>query len=233
MKRLDLWSHEIRRAGPTALLGPPALVVLAVLLAAFGTRIGSREGNTARFLVAFVEMGIPLLTGLLAASLVGRDRAVELRLALPSAYRATLLRRLAVTVGWAGVCALAISALLTAGGWWERLPLSPGGVAGQLAWLSPTLWLTALGLLAYAASRTTVAATATVALVWVVEQALSEALRDNPASRWLYLFATTRGVADGDWLPNRLVLLATALPLAVAAWFLLGDVERFLGGEDE
>ncbi|WP_406318779.1 hypothetical protein OHA77_15315 [Streptosporangium sp. NBC_01639] len=233
MRPLGLWSHEIRRAGPTALLAPPVLVLLIALLAGFGTRLGSREGNTAWFLMTAMETGVPLVAGLAAASLVGRDRAVELQLTLPTGYRSTLLRRLVVTVGWTALCALAASALLIATGWWEVLPGAPGGLTGQLTWLSPTLWLAALGLLAAVALRNTAAATSLIAFLWVLEQVLSSAMQESTAPRLLHLFATTRGTAPGDWLPNRLTLLATALLLAAAAWPLLGNAERILGGETE
>ncbi|WP_031161010.1 hypothetical protein [Streptosporangium roseum] len=233
MKPLDLWSHEIRRAGLSALLAPPALVVLMALLAAFGARLGSREGNTAWFLLGAVETGIPLVAGTATASLIGRDRAVELQFTLPTGYRSTLLRRLAVTVGWAGLCALAASALLIATGWWDLMPGVPGGLTGQLTWLSPLLWLSALGLLAAVAFRSASAATAVVGAVWVFGQVFHGVLQANPVSRPLALFATTYGTPPGEWLPNRLTLLSTAVLLLAAAWPLLGDAERTLGGETE
>ncbi|ACZ84168.1 hypothetical protein [Streptosporangium roseum] len=233
MKPLDLWSHEIRRAGPAAMLAPPALVVLIALLAAFGTRLGSREGNTAWFLLGAVETGIPLLTGTAAASLIGRDRAVELQLTLPTGYRSTLLRRLAVTAGWSCLCALAASALLTVTGWWDLMPGVPGGLTGQLTWLSPMLWLSALGLLAAVALRSASAAAAVVGAVWVFGQVFHGVLQANPVSRSLALFATTYGTPPGEWLPNRLTLLSTAPLFLAAAWLLLGAAERTLGGETE
>ncbi|MEV6863196.1 hypothetical protein AB0M44_19605 [Streptosporangium subroseum] len=233
MKSLDLWSHEIRRAGPAALLAPPVLVLLIVLLAAFGTRLGSREGNTAWFLLGAVETGIPLVAGIAAASLIGRDRAVEPLLTLPGGYRPILLRRLVVTVGWAALCALAASVLLIATGWWELIPGAPGGLTGQLTWLSPLLWLSALGLLAAVTLRSAAAATSVVASVWVFEQVFSGVLRESAVPRLLYLFPTTRWGAAVEWLPNRLTLLSTALLLVAAAWPLLGDAERTLGGETE
>ena len=51
--------------------------------------------------------------------------------------------------------------------------------------------------------------------------------------RLLYLFPTTRWGAAAEWLPNRLTLLSTALLLVAAAWPLLGNAERTLGGETE
>ncbi|MCT9932734.1 hypothetical protein N5079_21250 [Planotetraspora sp. A-T 1434] len=238
MTALDLWSHEIRGAGRAALLAPPAFVLATLLLAAFGARLGSRAGTTAWMLLWAVETGIPLIAGLAAASVIGRDRATELQLSLPARYRSTVLRRLAVIAGWAALCALALSSLLIVTGWWDvfaALPAFPLGTAavpaGQLTWLAPAVWLTALGLLAAAVFRSTVAATTTVAVVWVFEQVLSGPLRESAAPRLLYLSATARGAAPGAWLPNRLGLICTALPLLGAAWALLGNTERILGGE--
>lgn len=233
MRSLDLWSHEMKRAGPAALLAPPALVLLVVFLVAFGTRLGSHEGNTARFLMTILETGIPLLAGIAAASLIGRDRAVELQLTLQMGYRSTLLRRLAVMVGWTALCALVVSALLVVTGWWDLLPAASHGLAGQLAWLSPMLWLTALGLLVAAALRSAAAATAIVSFVWLFEQMLAHLFQESLMLRLFHMFATTYGTAPDEWLPNRLTLLATALLLAAAAWPLLGDAERTLGGEVE
>ncbi|GAA0833064.1 hypothetical protein ACFQVD_25290 [Streptosporangium amethystogenes subsp. fukuiense] len=233
MRPLELWSHETRRAGPTALLAPPALLLLILLLALFGTRLGSREGNTAWFLMTMLETGVPLLAGIAAASLIGRDRAVELQLTLPVRYRSTLLRRLAATIGWASCCALVASLLLVVTGWWDLLPVASHGLAGQLAWLSPTLWLAALGLLLAAALRSAAAATAIVSFIWLFEQMLAHLFQEDLMLRLLHMFATTHGTVPGDWLPNRLTLLATAPLLAAAAWPLLGDAERILGGEVE
>jgi hypothetical protein len=233
MRSLDLWSHEIKRAGPAALLAPPALVLLVVFLVAFGAQLGSREGNTAWFLMTILETGVPLLPGIAAASLIGRDHAVELQLTLPRGYRSTLLRRLAVMVGWTALCALVTSALLIVTGWWDLLPAASHGLAGQLAWLSPMLWLTALGLLAAATLRSTAAAAAIISFVWLFEQMLAHLFQENQMLRLLHLFATTHGTVPGDWLPNRLTLLSIAVLLTAAAWPLLGDAERILGGEVE
>ncbi|WP_152990441.1 hypothetical protein [Sphaerimonospora mesophila] len=233
MKPLDLWAHELRRTGPAALAGPPALVLLMALLSMFGAWLGSRESTTAFMLAGALEMAMPLITGMAAASSLGRDHAVELQLTLPVSYRSTVLRRLAVMAGWTGLCAAAGSAVLTLGGWWALVPGAPNGLAVQLVWLAPALWLAALGLLASAAFGSAVAATTTVAFVWITEQVATETLQSVPASRLFYLFATMRGTVPGDWTANRVVLLCTAVPLIAAAWPLLGRPERILGGEKE
>ncbi|GGO71786.1 hypothetical protein [Nonomuraea cavernae] len=229
MKPVDLWRHEARRAGLPALLGPPVLAVLILLLATFGARLGSREENTRWMLMGALEMGVPLLAGVAAATLPGRDPVAELRLAIPHGYRPALLRRLAVTLGCTAACAVVVCAALMASGWWT---FAYGGAAGQLVWLAPALWLAALGFFAAAALRSTAAATSLVAFVWTGEQLFSGALADNPAYRLLHLFATT-SYGSNDWPVNRLFLLATAVPLAFGGWLLLGNTERVLRGEPE
>ncbi|MER6946714.1 hypothetical protein ABT294_22040 [Nonomuraea sp. NPDC000554] len=228
MKPLDLWRYEARRAGLAALLGPPVLAVLTLLLAVFGTRLGSRVENTRWFLMGALEMGVPLLAGVVAASLPGRDPAAEIRLSVAHGYRPALLRRLAVALGCTALCALTVSAALMASGWWT---FEYGGLAGQLVWLAPALWLAAVGFFAAAALRSTAAATSLVGIVWTGEQLIGGTLSDNGTYRLLHLFATTSRLPD--WPVNRLFLLSTALAMVAGAWFLLGNAERVLKGEPE
>ncbi|GAA2871561.1 hypothetical protein GCM10010517_31860 [Streptosporangium fragile] len=232
MRPFDLWSHEIRRAGPGALAAPPVLL-LAITLMIVCNGFGAHEGSAAWMLLVLIEAGAPLVVGIAAASMIGSDRMLELQLTAPTSYRSTLLRRLAVTLGWTGVCTMAGSALVIATGWWDRLGDAPQGLSAQLTWLSPALWMAALGLFASAALRSGVAATTLLAFLWLAEQMFGAALQENPVTRLISLFATTQKITPEDWLPNRLTLLATALLLAAAAWYLLGDTERILGGEKE
>lgn len=51
--------------------------------------------------------------------------------------------------------------------------------------------------------------------------------------RLLYLFATTRGAAPGDWTGNRLALLGTGAALIALALVVLARSERLIGEEDE
>lgn len=225
MKPLDLWRHEARRAGLPALLGPPVLAVLILLLTLFGTRLGARVENTDRFALLALEAGIPLLAGVAAAALPG-DPLSELRLTVPRGYRAAVLRRLAVMLGVAALSALTVSVVLMATGrWW----FGHTGPTGQLLWLSPMLWLATLGLLTAAALRGTAAATSVVGAVWTVE--LGGLLSGHG---WHRFFTTSAWPADpAGWPVSRLVLLSTAVPLAVGAWLLLGNAERVLGGDPE
>jgi len=225
MRPIDLWRYEVRRAGWTALLTPPVALAALVLLALL-------DGGSAtdRSLVLALEMALPLAAGVGAASLIGHDPAVELQLTVPTGYRSTLLRRLAVTLGWTALLAVLVVAGLVVTGRW---PADHGPLPGQLVWLAPTLCLAGLGLLAGAAFRRPAAATGLVATVWIVEQIFADPVQDHTWSRLLYLFATTRGTVPADWTANRLTLLAAAVAFGGVAWALLGRAERLLHGEAE
>ncbi|MFI6600605.1 hypothetical protein ACIBHX_30540 [Nonomuraea sp. NPDC050536] len=213
MRPIALWWHEARRAGLGALLGPPVLA--APLLLGIGP-----------FPMAVLEAGFPLLAGVAAAMVPGRDPAAEVRLAIPRAYRLAMLRRLAVVVGCAGACSAAVTAALMLTGRWT---FAYGGPAGHLVWLAPALWLAAFGFCCAVVLRGTVAATSLVGFVWA-----GELLGGRSLAGELRLFAGPFPEADLAWWPaNRAILLGTAVLLCAVAWIRLGDSERVLGGEPE
>jgi hypothetical protein len=231
MAPLVLWRHEIRRAGWAALLTPPVCAALVALLAVLQAANPGNEVLAARTLHAVLEQGIPLAVGVVAGSLIGRDPATELQLTVFRDYRGTLLRRLSLTLTWAGLIAVGTTVALKATGWWDRWPTAPAPVLGQLTWLAPTLWLAGLGFLAGAVLRSPAAAGGLVAGVWIAEQILANTMAGHPWTRSLNLFATTRGTGQ-DWLTNRLVLLGTGVALFVAAWVVLARTERLIKEQD-
>jgi hypothetical protein len=222
MRPLSLWCHEVRRAGWAALLTPPVLAVLVLGIAIDGAvRLDQPSRDTARILQSLLEMALPLAAGVGAGSLVGRDAAIELQLTMPTAYRATIVRRLVVTAGWVTAIALAAGAAMVASGWWHRWPAAQSALAGQLTWLAPTVFLAGLGLLVGALSSSPALATSVVAAVWVFQQAAAVPMQENRWTRPFYLFATTRGAADQDWAGNRLALLAAGAAMTLIGWLLL------------
>ncbi|MDQ7904393.1 hypothetical protein RB614_07635 [Phytohabitans sp. ZYX-F-186] len=225
MRPTDLWRYEVRRAGWAALLTPPVATAALLLLALL-----DGGDDTDRTLLAALEMVLPLAAGVGAASLVGRDPAVELQLTVPTSYRSTLLRRLAVTLGWAALLAVLVAGILLATG---GMPQERGALSGQLVWLAPTVWLGGLGFLAGAAFRSPAAAGGLVTTWWIVQQVFPGLLQGRDWSRTLYLFETTRGAVPEGWAANRLTLVATALVLAGLGWALLGRAERLLREEAE
>ncbi|HWD46299.1 MAG TPA: hypothetical protein VHM23_21770 [Actinomycetota bacterium] len=234
MRPVSLWRHEVYRAGWTALLTPLAAAVGLGLVAADGAiRLDQPSRGTALVFHSLLELALPLAAGMGAANLVGRDPVVELQLTLPTAYRATILRRLVVTAGWVAVIALATATFMVASGWWHRWPEAHPALAGQLSWLAPTLCLSGLGLLAGAVSGSPAVASTVVASLWVFEYAAAGLLEEHRWSRLLYLFATTRGTVAQDWAANRLTLLAAGAAMTAAGWLILRHPSRLLTKEAE
>jgi hypothetical protein len=229
--RWDLWRYEARRAGRATLLAP--LLVTAAMAGGGALAARSSGSDTVPHTLLFaLEMAIPLIAGVSAASLVGRDPAVELQLTLPTPYRGTLLRRCVAIVAASCVLAIGVSGALMASGWWARWPRTHGILLGQLTWAAPVCSLAGLGLLAGAVLRAPAAAATVVAAPWLIEQLLPDQVQAHHWSRLLYLFATTQG-RDADWTANRFTLLATSMLLIAGAWLLLGRGERLLFGESE
>jgi len=231
VRPLTLWQYEARRAGWAALLGPPIAVAAGVAAALANPQPG--DTSTARILLGALEMAIPLTAGVTSASLVGRDPAVELQLTAPMPYRATLLRRLAVTLLWTATVAAVMAVVLIATGWWERWPANHGAFAGQLTWLAPTLGLSGVGFIAGAVFRSPATAGALVTTLWAFQQFFAGLAQQHRPGRLLYLFATTRGAVPGDWAANRLTLLGAGAALIAVALVVLGRSERLLREDDE
>ncbi len=231
MRPLTLWRYEARRAGWAALLGPPIAVALGVTAALANPQPG--DTTTARILLGALEMAIPLAAGVACASLIGRDPAVELQLTASTSYRVTLLRRMAVTLGWTAAVAALTAAVLIATGWWARWPANHGAYAGQLTWVAPTLGLSGVGFAAGAVFRSPAAAGALVSTLWAVQQFFADLAQQHLPGRLLYLFATTRGAVPGDWTANRLALLGAGTALIAFALVVLGRSERLIAQEDE
>jgi hypothetical protein len=231
VRSLTLWRYEARRAGWAALLGPPIVAPFAIV--AVLAYPPSNDTDTARILLGILEMGVPLAVGVGCASLVGRDPATEIQLTVPTPYRFTLLRRLALTLGSGAVVAAVAAVVLIATGWWERWPANHGSLAGQLTWLAPVLGLGALGFAAGAVFRGPAAAGAVVTSLWTLQQVFAEAAQEHYAGRLFYLFATTRGAVADDWTANRLTLLGASAALVALAAVLLGRSERLIGEGDQ
>jgi hypothetical protein len=172
---------------------------------------------------------LPLAAGVGAASLVGRDPAVETQLSMPTPYRSTLLRRLAVTMVWPGLLALAGSVVLLAAGWW---PKAHAGAASVLVWAAPLSFLAALGALLAVWLRSAAAASGLVAGLWLVELIFGPLFAKTPVLRELYLFPSTGLHGTLDWTINRSLLLVTAAVLLVGLAALLTRPYRLLSEEN-
>lgn len=196
------------------------------------TLTGSEKAQIARLGGAGLEMGLPLAAGLAAATTVVNDPAVAIQLALPTHYRTTVLRRLALSVGWTAIVALASASALRITGLWQ-LGVPESFVVGQLIWLAPLLWMVALGAVLALLLRSRTAASAVLGGLWLAENVFAQIITSVDLTRAFFLFATTYTPGADYWLDNRLFLIGSSLVLAFGMVLALRDGEYLLTGSDE
>lgn len=226
---VDRWGYEGRRLGPMGLAMPPLVLALFVGGAGLMAAGGEPSRRIGRLLVAGLELGLPLAAGFVAATLVSHDVAVEVQLTLPTRYRATLIRRLALLTGWTGAIAVAASVAMLAGGLW----VVPGSfLLGQLAWFAPLVWFVAVGAALALLFRGRAASAGILAGVWVVQNLFAGIFAEARWGQPWFLFATTHVPGADFWLANRLALIGAAGLLVCGAWWLLhGEEALLMGGE--
>lgn len=217
------------RVGRPALGGPAAIAIGFIVLSLGLTAGGTATSQSDRILVGLLEAGLPLAAGVSAASLIGRDTALELQLSLPVAYRTTLLRRMVIAVGWPAGLAFGLAVILAVAGRW---PSTHAPLAGQLIWLAPLLWLAALGLTLAVMARSGAIAGTVISALWLCEELFAGVFAQHDLLRSLYLFATSRLSATDGWVANRITLVLSATGMLLLAWLVLARPERLLTAED-
>jgi len=131
--------YEARALGVMALVVPVLVALLCGGLAGLMALAHARAGPIATLLSGSLEIVFPLAAGIVAASVVGHEAALEVQLTLPTPYRATVLRRLVLLLGWTACVALTMVGALAALGLWRvRQPFA----VGQFVWLAPLLLAT-------------------------------------------------------------------------------------------
>ncbi|GIF62918.1 hypothetical protein Ais01nite_09530 [Asanoa ishikariensis] len=226
--RLTIWLHEARRAGPAALLAPPAALLFAAAIAIFIRATDGSRDQAQTLLLAGLEAITPLAVAMVALTIVTRENCRELHLSLPTPHLATIGRRLGVLGAVTAVLCLAHTAAVAVAGY----RTGPGGVASLLVWAAPTLWLAGFAALVATVTRSAVLASSAVALVWIGEQVWASVFVGSPLLRPLFLFFTSR-VGDGPgWAANRVGLLAGGLLLLTVTAAVLSRPERLLSEED-
>jgi hypothetical protein len=228
--------YEVRWIGSSGLV-TPALILAAV--AGVGLLMdlnGAGRERVSQLLATAPEWGLPLAAGVIASSVVAREPTVDLHLTLETRYRTTVVRRLAVLVGWTALASFAWCAVLWAAGLWQSWV--PGSfLLGQLSWLAPLLWFVSLGSLLALVLRSRAAGGAILGGLWTAEHLFGGLMILNDGLSRFFLFATTytQALKMGPdwWLENRLVLLVSALAMALCVVALLGRTEALAAGGDE
>lgn len=132
MTTTALWAQETRRAGPAA-LGLPILTAAAVAAVSVLVHAHTDGATAGPTMVKLVADLFPVTAGLAAAAVLGRESALELQLTVPTAYRATVARRLAVLAVVVLAGAIGCLSVVGAEGQWTHPAQGPVAVLIPLA----------------------------------------------------------------------------------------------------
>jgi hypothetical protein len=235
---VDRFRYELRLLGWRVLLTP---ILVALCLGIFAVILQVVDTEIKRFFTASLEIILPLVVGLLAATVTTDDPAVELQLTMPRTYATTIMRRLLITLLWSMLITLLFSSLLALLDLWSlpqqisTLAKPSQLVAGQLIWLPTLLWFGAFGFVMAQLTRSRATSIVLLSAIWLFSMFLFGLPLDFPAwvKKALYLFPSTLSPQIDYWLTNRVVVLLTALILLPLGWLLLRSTEGLLKTANE
>ncbi len=110
--------YELRRLGRIGLMMPVLVALGFVGIAVAMALTGAEMEQVARRLTSGLEIALPLIPGLAAAFVVADEPALDLQLTVLTRYRTTVLRRLALLVGWTALVAVLWASVLYLLGLW-------------------------------------------------------------------------------------------------------------------
>lgn len=199
-----------------------ALWALFVLLA-FSFRDDSRGAQMGTAFLGFI---MPLIGGVLAASAIVDDPALELQLTAPKRAWQVLSERLALMLAIAVVVAVTYQLVLTALG----IDISNLGdpMHRQLAWLVPTLSTMALASLAALLFVQGTFGAMLVGVVWMIQLLLRGWFPTHPIAKHVYWFMGADNPGHPDLAANQVCLLLLAGVFVVLASLLLDKEERYI-----
>ena len=175
---------------------------------------------------AFLAIVLPLMAGILAASCVLDDPALELQLAAPRRARRMLLERLAMLAGILAAAALSYQVVMAAVG----IDLAAYGdlARRQILWLVPLACMLGLGSVAGLGAAQSTAGVLAVGVVWILQVLAHGPIMASAWARYLFLF-TGFYEPGGAWLAaNDLCLAALSVLFTALAWRALENQERYL-----
>ncbi len=229
--QLERLRYEIRITGvflfTLPLLFAASMAALAELL-----QIGHVNQTFINYvLIASLEACLPLITGIVAATVATQDPAIELQLTVPLPYRITAFSRLTLMLIWTALIALlstlALHSIIPA--------LFPTSLAQeQLIWSAPMLWFTAIGAILALLMRNRTTSSAILGCLWVMQLVFHGYFLATGWTRPWFLFTTLYTPTASFWLSNRIELILTALGVFIATWLYLHNNEwRFFGEDDK
>lgn len=195
---------------------------------------GSSE--ISQVLTASIEMVLPLAAGLLTATIVSYDTAIELQMTMPKTYRMTAFVRLSLIIVWTSCLALFSSVFVYHLRFWrvpsqvETWNVLPQFLVGQLTWIAPLFWFVASGFTLALLIRSRSASSALLGSIWMIEAIFYGYFAIIDWLKPLFLFPTTLAPDISFWLSNRIELLITACVLLLLDWFMLRNTEMLLQG---
>lgn len=224
--------YEMRRVGKAGLVLPVVVMLGVVGIAVAMALTGSGPDLVALRLTSGLEYYLPFVAGLAVAFVVSDEPALDLHLTLETRYPTTVLRRLALVVGWSVAVAILWASTLRVLG---MFAWSGPFLVLQLGWLAPLLWYVSLGVLLSLQLRSRVASGAILAGVWLAATSLGGLLTNNDFLSLFSLSMTTYGLPFlgwETWLNNRIVLIAMSLAMALWSVRVLRNNETLVRGGD-
>jgi len=174
MSQDRIW-YELRIMGRWVILIPPLIILTFVLLGGILTIMQVDHLRISQVLTASLEMGLPLAAGLLTATIVSYDTAIELQMTMPKTYRITAFVRLSLIIVWISCIALFSSVLVYHLRFWrvpsqvETWKVLPQFLIGQLTWIAPLFWLVGVGFSLVLFIRSRSASSALLGGIWMIE----------------------------------------------------------------
>lgn len=126
-------------------------------------------------LTASLEMVLPLVAGILTATITSHDAAVALQLTMLKTYRVTAFVRLGMVIAWTSCIAVCSSVFIYHLRFWRvssevaTWKVLPQFLIGQLTWIAPLLWFVALGFCLALLIRSRSASSALLGGIWIIE----------------------------------------------------------------
>jgi hypothetical protein len=232
----DRFWYELRITGKWVIVIPLLIMLSFAFLAALLTIMRVSHLRISQVLTASLEMVFPLVAGLLTATIISHDAAIELQLTMPKTYGMTAFIRLSLIVIWTSCIALFSSVFIYHLRFWrvpsrlETWKVLPQFLIGQLTWIAPLLWFVGVGLCLALLIRSRSASCALLGGIWTVEAIFYGYFAITDWLKPMFLFSTTLAPNINFWLGSRFELLITALVLILLSWFLLRNTELLLQG---